>query len=144
MKGKRKGVRFSVQGLPCAPPTPPNLQVKVGQYGSFNFNGTLCTVRMYVVLPLSLSQLLILAFFFVRKNWKVESVTSTTVTFCQAFGRRSECVPLTHSDAIENFTLSVSGVRYHCAIPKQSLGEPLGLGLGLGLTFSVHRHIPSL
>ena len=43
-RGKRKGIHVSVQGLPCAPPTPPNLQVKVGQSGSLNFNGTLCTV----------------------------------------------------------------------------------------------------
>jgi hypothetical protein len=54
-KGKRKGIHASVQGLLCAPPTPPNIQLKVGQWGSLNFNGMLCTVRMFVMLPLSLS-----------------------------------------------------------------------------------------
>ncbi len=40
----KKGIHVSASRLPRAPPTPPNLQLKVGQRGALNYNGTLYQV----------------------------------------------------------------------------------------------------
>ncbi len=69
--GKGKGIHVSVSRLPRAPPTPPNLKFKVGQWGTLNFNGSLHTVGLLLLSCIVCVVLTQLSRLFIFRNGKL-------------------------------------------------------------------------